>query len=235
MRHVLARLVLNLLCRSTATAQLTPCRLPGGISLHDVVLPVLYVSVFISILINHRNLASEIIEGWWRRHGPFQSRGLPGVLSCLRSLVHAPEKIEEEDELGRAGDERRDGHECVHWHEVLHTVFDKTRVAARHAFKANKVHRQEDAVDADKGDPEMDMAQRFVQHAAKHLRVPEVSTGEHAEDRRHSHDHVEMPHYEVVSVEKDVERRLRQEHTTQASGHKHRDEAQGKHHGSGEA
>src|SRR5208282_4350598 len=81
----------------------------------------------------------------------------------------------------------------------------------------------------------MGFAQPFIHHAAKHLGEPEVGTGEHAEDRRHSHDHVEMSYYEVGSVEKDIERGLRQEHATQAAGHKYRDEAQGKHHRSVEA
>ena len=64
------------------------------------------------------------------------------------------------------------------------------------------------AVDADEGEPEVHLAQRLVHHPAEHLGEPEVGAGEHAEDRRHAHDQVEVGDHEVGVVEVDVERRL---------------------------
>ena len=65
---------------------------------------------------------------------------------------------------------------------------------------------------------EVDLAQRLVHHPPEHFREPVESAGEHAEDGRHAHDHVEMAHHEVGVVEVQVQRRLAQEDAAQPAG-----------------
>ena len=54
----------------------------------------------------------------------------------------------------------------------------------------------------------MHLAHALVHHAAEHLGKPVIGPGEHAEDRRHAHDHVEVADHEVRIVEVKIERRL---------------------------
>ena len=61
----------------------------------------------------------------------------------------------------------------------LRRIRDEVRVAhrevaARHAEDAEVVHRQEDRVRAEERDPEVQLAERLVRHAAGDLRVPVV-------------------------------------------------------------
>ena len=98
------------------------------------------------------------------------------------------------------------------------------------AGQAQEVHGHEDAVDADEGEPEVDLAERLVQHPAEHLREPEVRGREDAEDRRHAHDQVEVRDHEVRVVQVQVERGLRQEEARQAAGDEQRHEAEREQH-----
>ena len=56
-------------------------------------------------------------------------------------------------------------------------------VAARHAHQAQIVHREEDRVGPEERDPEVELAERLVQHAPGDLRIPMV---DRAETRRGS-------------------------------------------------
>src|SRR5690606_9468629 len=61
------------------------------------------------------------------------------------------------------------------------------------------------AVGGDQGDPEMDVAQFRVHHAAVHAREPVVDAGHHGEDGAYAHHHVEVCHHEVGIVYLDVQ------------------------------
>ena len=93
----------------------------------------------------------------------------------------------------------------------------KRGIAADVAGEAQIVHRHEDAVDADEGEPEMQFAERLVHHAADHLRAPEIRAGEDAEDGGDGHDEVEMGDDEVGGVQVGVNGRLREEEAADAA------------------
>ena len=72
-------------------------------------------------------------------------------------------------------------------------------VATRHADETDVVHREEDRVGAEEGDPEVEPAHGLVEHPAGDLRVPVVDGAEDDQDRRHPHHHVEVRDANMVS------------------------------------
>jgi hypothetical protein len=61
-------------------------------------------------------------------------------------------------------------------------------------------------VEADEQQPEVDLAQPFVEHAAGHLRPPEIEPGEHREHHGAEHHIVEVGDDEVAVGELEVQR-----------------------------
>ena len=108
----------------------------------------------------------------------------------------------------------------------MHVVRRECLVAAHISRHAQVVEWHENRIGTDEAEPEVNPAQGFVHHAAKHLREPEVGSGKNPEHRRHTHDHVEVPHHKVSRVQHDVGRRLRQEEAAHPSGDEHRDKPQ---------
>src|SRR5580692_2434791 len=106
----------------------------------------------------------------------------------------------------------------------LKVIIHEGLVATDIASQSQIMKRHEDGVSADKREPEMNLAQGLVHHAAEHLGKPEVGAGKDAEHRRYSHHHVEMSDHEIRGMQHDVNRRLRQEETAYSAGDKHRDE-----------
>ena len=130
-----------------------------------------------------------------RRCGcPLKRRRFPRViLRTLLPLEHAPEEIEEEDELSRERDDSRHRHEederVQGFKEEINllAVLGKSRITTRHADDAHDVHRDKDRIDADKSYPEMYPAQTLAHKAPEHLRKPEIDAREHSEYRRDTH------------------------------------------------
>src|SRR5439155_25062958 len=160
---------------------------------------------------------------------PFERSGLPGILARLRSLEEAPEEVDKEHEMGARRHKSRDRHNRVYRDQVLQEDdFGELGVPPDVPFHADEVHRHEDAIDSDKSDPEMDLAQGFIHHAPKHLGEPEEGAREHAKDSRNAHHHVEMRHHKVAGVQRDVYRGLSQEKPAESTGEEERNEADGK-------
>src|SRR5260370_15400749 len=65
--------------------------------------------------------------------------------------------------------------------------------------QAKRVHRHEDAVDAGKGNPEVEFAKRLVQAAAKKFWEPEKQRAENGKRGRDAHDEMEMAGDEIVA------------------------------------
>ena len=84
--------------------------------------------------------------------------------------------------------------------------------ASRHALDAEHVHREEGEVEADELDPEVDLAEAFVQLAAGHLGEPEVGRREDPEDRSAEEDVMQVRHHEVGILQVEVDRRAGQHH-----------------------
>src|SRR5713226_8151455 len=98
--------------------------------------------------------------------------------------------------------------------------------------QAEPVHRHEDGVDAGEGQPEMNLAERFVQAAAKKFGEPEKQGAENSECRRDAHDEMEMAGNEIVADGSGGEIVAREENPGESAGEKKRNEAEREKHGS---
>src|SRR5439155_11710109 len=163
-------------------------------------------------VMHHRMHAGEIVE--WRRgrDAPFECRRFPGISRRFRALLHAPDQVDHEYDLGCHGEEGGVGYEGMDRHKLAHE-FDilEVRVAAWIANNAQEVHRCEDRVDPNERQVKVNLAERLVHHAAEHLGEPVKRPGEHAKDGRYAHDHVEVSDYERRVVEVQIERGLAEE------------------------
>src|SRR2546427_12045784 len=98
--------------------------------------------------------------------------------------------------------------------------------------QAEPVHGHEDAVDACKRQPEMNLAERFVQPAAKQFGKPEKQRAKNGECCRHAHDEMEMAGDEIVADGcGGSEIGARQENPGETAGEKKRNETEREKHG----
>ena len=132
-------------------------------------------------MVNNELPSAKVVEWGWRGRIPFQGGGIPRIIRSLRPLEPAPNHVVEEDELGRSGDQSRDGHESVGGNQGNHEIVNQRRIAPHCAREAGELHRHEDAIDADETYPEVKFAQLLVHHPAKHLGKPVIDTRENAE------------------------------------------------------
>src|ERR1043166_9143930 len=108
---------------------------------------------------------------------------------------------------------------------VEKSILSKARITARHTDDIHDVHRHKDRVDADERDPEVDLSNRFVHEAAKHLREPEVERRKHSENRSHTHHEGEVSWNDVGVVHWQIERALSENQTGDATGDEQRHES----------
>src|SRR2546426_12545000 len=99
--------------------------------------------------------------------------------------------------------------------------------------QAEPVHGHEDAVDACKRQPEMNLAERFVQPAAKQFGKPEKQRAKNGECRRDAHDEMEMAGDEIVADGSSGGIVARQENSGKSAGEKKRNETEREKHGGG--
>src|SRR3989442_15030279 len=99
-------------------------------------------------------------------------------------------------------------------------ILGKLSVPAGHAGNTHRVHRNEDAINADEGNPEMELAETLVHETAKHLGEPEVDGRKHPKDRSYSHHQMKMSGHEVSIVHREIERRLAQHQARNSAGYK---------------
>src|SRR5208282_2688946 len=169
----------------------------------------------------------------WRRSGggPLQRGCLPWIITRLRSLEHAPEQIEEEDQLSGDGYDRRVGHKRVQANQRMQILeLGQLRVAPGLARQPEIVHRHEDAIGADQRKEEMDSRHLLVHHSTKHLGEPIVSRRKDTENSGYTHDQMKMAGHEGGVVQRNIQRRLSQKRTAQSAGNKQRHKADGKQH-----
>ena len=89
----------------------------------------------------------------------------------------------------------------MHRDQRYQIVVNERGVAAHVSGQSQIMHRHKNAINADKRQPEMPLAERVVHHAAEHFREPEISGCKHPEDRRHRHHKVKVSHHKVRRVE----------------------------------
>src|SRR5580698_4747217 len=75
-------------------------------------------AVFVGAVVDHGNVTAEIIVRRWSRGSPLEGCGFPGIVTGFLAVLHAPEKIEQENELAGDGNERGVGHECLQPNQV---------------------------------------------------------------------------------------------------------------------
>src|SRR5206468_1400433 len=109
------------------------------------------------------------------------------------------------------------------------------KVAPGLSSHPHDVHWDENRVYSNEGEEEVNLAQTFVHHLAKHLGEPEISPGEHPEDCRHTHDQVEVANYEGGVVQRNVYRGLAQEQAGDAARDEQRNEPDREQHRRSEA
>src|SRR5690349_5519485 len=122
--------------------------------------------------------ATEVVKRWRRRYGPLKRGGMPRVVRGRLPPEPTVNEVVNENQLGRAGEERSDGYEPMHADKRLHVIHNECLVAAHISSQSQVVHRHENAVDSDEAAPEVNLPQGFVHHPSPHLWEPEVSSGE---------------------------------------------------------
>lgn len=167
--------------------------------------------------------------------GPLQGVRAPWILGGLGAAPHGVEEVEDEDQLSNPSQDSEHGDDDI---DVLQLVEDgELRIAVVASWKScqtGKVHGEEYPVGRDECEPEVQVAQALVHHAAVHFGEPMVNPGEHSEDRRKTHYNVEVGHNEVGIVHVDVQCGVTQDDTRQTTGHKGAHQADGEQHGGSE-
>ena len=92
------------------------------------------------------------------------------------------------------------------------------------------MHGREDAIHADERQIKVDLSQRFIHQASGNFGEPIKSAREHAEDGRHSHDHVEVSHHKISIVEVQIQSGLAQEDSADSAGDEQGNESHREHH-----
>src|SRR5690606_18381284 len=172
------------------------------------------------------------------RRRPFQGVRSPRVERRQLATEHAVEKVEQEDELRRQRDNRRDTHQIIEVGESTKRLeVGERAIASGESGDTDVVHREEDQVDTGERNPEVDVDETSVHHRAGHFGgsvintgespeegrashqqageqfgEPAMNTGEHPEEGSASHNQVEVRHYEVGVVQLNIERRVTEEY-----------------------
>src|SRR5208282_2394392 len=97
------------------------------------------------------------------------------------------------------------------------------------------MHGHENSVDEDETQPEVHFAERLVHHAAPHFREPVVEASKRRKYGGEAHGEVEMAHHEAGRVQIGIDRRLRQEESTDSPTDEERDETEAEQHRSRKA
>src|SRR5258708_3121281 len=77
-----------------------------GIGLHHIIAGRARHAVFVRAVVNRRCMSAKIVVRRRRRRRPLERGRLPRIVTRLLPVFHAPEQIEEKDELRPNGDER---------------------------------------------------------------------------------------------------------------------------------
>src|SRR5260370_39329546 len=192
---------------------------------------------FVGPTIHHRIARAKIIAGRRRGDAPFKCGGAPGIaVQNFFAAEKAPQEIDKEESLRENGKENRDGDESVN-RRTRHSDGSQ-RAAGRNARmrdQAEPVHGHEHAIDAGECNPEMNLAERFVQAAAKKFGEPEKQGAKNGERRRHAHDQMEMAGDEIVADGSGGEIEARQENPGESAGKKKGNETERRKHGGADA
>src|SRR5450755_5044853 len=100
-------------------------------------------------MMHHRVMAAEFWEGGGGGHGPLQRGGIPRVHGGLLAVFHAPEQVDEEEDLDGGGSVSRLSHEVMHGEQFAEEVeISEVRIAPGITGAAQVMHGSEDGVNA---------------------------------------------------------------------------------------
>ena len=161
----------------------------------------------------------------WRRRGqrPFQ-RGRTFTPWAVGGTNRAREGLEdaiEEDQQTKGEDIGANGRDLVPACEGFWII----HIVTWHAGKTREVHREEQHVRADECYPEMQLANRFRNDAAAHLREPVVPSGEDGEHSTQRQHVVEVGHDVIGVVQVTIETSVRKHNARNATNREEEDEA----------
>src|SRR5437588_7276064 len=178
---------------------------------------------FISASINNWLPRAKIVC-WRRSHTPFEC-GCPPRVAVLDSLAtkQAPEKIKQENPLGKHGYQDAGGDERTRSPNPLGNRSQVcSRILGGVRNQTKPVHRHKHTVYARERQPEMQIAQGFVHLAPKELGKPEKQSCKYGERRSHTHDQMKMPGHEILSERRGSEIVPRKEESREPAGKKER-------------
>src|SRR5699024_3247609 len=138
------------------------------------------------------------------------------------------EDVPQERQHGNSQDQGTDGGHLVVGRKAVGR--EVVRVTTRHTGVACPVLNQERGVEADEGQPEVQLAQTLVQHAVGHLREPAVHTSEGCEGNRAEQGVVEVRNHEVGVRQVEIHCRASQHDAGQTTEEEGGKEAQREHH-----
>ncbi len=138
-----------------------------------------------------------------RRQRPLECgrAGTPRIVPCPLLADEGLEDAEEEDQRAQSRDVGADRRDEVPAGERVGVIGD----AARHPREPEEVLREEDDVDADEGDPKVQLADRLRVHVAAHLGEPVVPAREDGEDGAERQHVVEVRDHVVGVLQRPVD------------------------------
>src|SRR5579859_26837 len=89
------------------------CLRQSGIRLHHVIARLARNAIFVGTIVNHRHVPAEIVVRRRSRRSPLKSCRFPRIITGFLAELHAPEEIEQEDELAGYRNEGSVRHECL--------------------------------------------------------------------------------------------------------------------------
>jgi len=115
------------------------------------------------------------------RRLPFKAVSVPWVSTDTRAVENAVEEIDDEHDLRQHQNDRRNRDERVSAAAIFGTSdVPGIGIPPRLTDRAQDVHREEDAIEADERDEEMHFAPELVHLATEHFWEPEIDRAKHA-------------------------------------------------------
>src|SRR5665213_405261 len=166
------------------------------------------LAIIVRPAMHFRNLPDPVSMSRSDRRCPFQRIRSPWIFyGNLSSFENGIKKVEYEHELNS---KYHKGH--IRNELIQPGKFIKGRpsavihIPARHAGQSFIMHRPENQVGPDKGNPEMYIRHRIIHVSPEHFWEPVIYATEHSEEGGHTHHQVKMRNHEIGIVQVNIER-----------------------------
>src|SRR5580658_2047660 len=156
----------------------------------------------------HFRFFFEVVDGRRRGGRPFQSPGVPWIVARDFATPIRNDEVVSKDQNRYSLDHSSDGDDKIE--EVPSTIRLIGIDRPRHSQEPQEVHGVERNVKAYGKEPEMPLAERFVQQASGSFGVPVIDTCEDAEHDGADEDIVEVRNHKIRVMQLPVPRRHRE-------------------------